>query len=230
MIVREEKDRYILIRQHDHGRVSGDIADHWKETPDASTRTAVRYHDVGWEELDRSVRWNPKTGKPYSFVDHPMEDKIRAYHSGVNRVEEMDGWAACLCSMHYVSFFSKPREEAAVRFVERETERQRRWTGGTGEADRRKLEERLRFLKLCDDLSLFLCLNSPGKNEHPWYRAGFRSGSERFLPRWEETDLLRLEPLPFFVTFEVVLPYQEISFSGKPLKEGVHRIRVAGED
>ncbi|SMO84328.1 DUF3891 family protein [Melghirimyces algeriensis] len=228
MIVREEEDGYILIRQHDHGRVSGDFADHWKDLPDASTRIGIRYHDVGWEELDKQIRWNPMTGKPYTFENYPMEQKLDAYTSGINRVERMDAFSACLCSMHFVSFFSNPVESVAIQFVEREKERQQRLVHKMKRLERDRLAPCLRMLKLCDDLSLFLCLNPPGKNEHPWYRKGFWFGDQHLCPIWESPNVLRIVPSLFATSFEVVIPYQMIRFSGERQKEGVYRIQVIG--
>ncbi len=74
-----------------------------------------------------------------------------------------------------------------------------------------KLKESLRLLKLCDDLSLFLCLNEPGQNDHPWYRDGFR-GEVSFCNRSGKRGIeLRIDPSPFRCSFEVTIPYQVVA-------------------
>lgn len=226
LILREREDRFILIRQHDHGRISGDFADHWKEPIDRSTRIGIRFHDVGWEALDREVRWNPATGKPYSFEDYPLDEKLPSYTAGVDRVEAKDLFAGCICSMHFVSFFTDLKEPEAIRFVEREQARQKRLIAAMGEGERKKLKGSLGLLKLCDDLSLFLCLNEPGQNEHPWYREGFRREGEFLQPVWEARDQLRIDPSPFRCSFEVRIPYQMVARDRQFLEHGTYRIRI----
>lgn len=226
MIVREQKEGFILIRQHDHGQVSGDFADHWKEPVDEATRIGIRFHDVAWEALDRRVLWNPSTGKPYSFEDYPLEEKLSGYTAGVDQVEARHPFAACLCSMHFVSFFPDPGEPEAIRFVEREQARQGRLITAMGEEERSRLRESLALLKLCDDLSLFLCLNEPGQNEHPWYCNGFHYGTEHLQPVWEGRKALRIIPCPFRHSFEVTIPYQVVTRNRQPLKQGTYRIRI----
>jgi len=226
MIVREQQDRYVLIRQHDHAWISGDFADHLKVMPPPSTRIGIRYHDVGWERLDDEVKWNPETGQPYSFVDFPIKEKIPAYTAGVDEVEAMDAFAACLCSMHYVSFFSGRRDAESLRFIKDEQERQRRLMDEMDREKRSRLEEDLRLLKLCDDLSLFICLNEPGVNHHPWYREGFRYGDRHLRPVWEAPDKLRIEPTPFRTSFEVTVPYRLVDRTGCSVAEGRQQIRI----
>lgn len=230
MILREREDRFILIRQHDHGRVAGDFADHWREPVDRSTGIGIRFHDVGWEALDREVRWNPATGKPYSFEDYPLEEKLPSYTAGVDRVEAKDSFAGCICSMHFVSFFTDPKEPEAIRFVEWEKQRQQRLITAMGRGEREKLNESLRLLKLCDDLSLFLCLNEPGQKEHPWYRDGFRWGNELLQPVWEARDRLRIDPSPFRCSFEVTIPYRAVARNRQPLEQGTYRIRILNRE
>lgn len=226
MIFREREDHFILIRQHDHGKIAGDFADHWREPIDRSTGIGIRYHDVGWQALDGEVRWNPETGKPYSFEDYPLEGKLPSYTAGVDRVQAMDPFAGCICSMHFVSFFIDTKEPEEIRFVEWEQARQQRLIAAMGEGERKKLKGSLGLLKLCDDLSLFLCLNEPGQNEHPWYREGFRREGEFLQPVWEARDQLRIDPSPFRGSFEVTIPYQVVSRDRQPLEQGSYRIHI----
>src|SRR5690606_28648276 len=105
VIVREKDGEFILVKQHDHSQLAGRIAAHWRHRPEPyeSTLLAIREHDLGWQLLDESVRLNPTTGRPYSFMDLPMEERLPAYTWGIDQVEKIDPYAACLCSRHYVS-------------------------------------------------------------------------------------------------------------------------------
>lgn len=63
MIVRKRGNYFILIKQHDHALIAGEMAAHIDEPvqPLAKTLFAISHHDIGWEELDRSVLWDEKT-------------------------------------------------------------------------------------------------------------------------------------------------------------------------
>ncbi|WP_169713721.1 DUF3891 family protein [Paludifilum halophilum] len=232
MIVRERDFGYLLIKQHDHGWVSGEFAAHWREKfhPWSRTELAIRYHDAGWDVLDKNIRWNPNTGRPFSFVDYPLEEKLPAYRQGIDRVEAKDTFAACLCSMHYASFFRDAREEESIRFLKREERRRKRLRSTFSERDRECLADGLRLLKLCDDLSLFVCLNEPGRNDHPWYRNGFRYGEQTLFPVWRERNRLGIHPNPFDGDFEVEIPYLLIDSDGEEMERDRYRIRISGSD
>src|SRR4051794_24857674 len=105
MIVREKLESYVLIKQHDHGLISGEFARRWAECPRplGPTLYAIANHDAGWKILDASVRWNDETGKPYSFTNYPTVTKLRAYEEGLDLLEVEYPYAACLCSMHYTA-------------------------------------------------------------------------------------------------------------------------------
>lgn len=228
MIVRERLDSFVLIRQHDHGRVSGEFARHWEAEikPESPTLYAIAEHDVGWQELDDEVRFNPGTNTPYSFIDYPLEPKLRAYKHGLDRIESGNPYAGYLCSLHYSSFVRDSREPVAVEFREREAGRRGRIEDILPENWLENAEYNFRLLQLCDDLSLFLCLNEPGENTFPWYRDGFRFLGERLVPVWRDGPTLSLTPNPFSESFELAIPYRRIGRSGRIFEDDSFRIRV----
>lgn len=214
MIVREKNGEFVLVKQHDHGQIAGRIAYHWRErpVPYQSTLLAIHDHDLGWQLLDGTVRINPYTRMPYSFIDMPLEERLPAYRWGIDRVEETDPYAACLCSRHYVSFVEN--DPGAREFVESERQRQDRLTQRFTADERRSLAANLELLQTCDRISLFLCLNEPGENTFPWYRGGIRAGDVLLRPVWVDRSTLRFEPNPFVSDFRVRIPYARISASG----------------
>jgi len=226
VIVREKPGFYVLMEQHDHGLVSGEFARHWAETPRPLEPTlyAVANHDVGWRVLDVSVRWNEESGKPYSFTDYPVVPKLRAYEEGLNLLEAENPYAACLCSMHYTALVGD--SEAETGFRESEAGRRRKIEATMTREELDNLEHNFRLLRLCDDLSLFVCLNEPGRNDHPWYKNGFEFEGARFEPVWDDDATLRLDPNPFSEPFGLAIPYSLLARDGRNMGSNLLELRV----
>lgn len=230
VIVRERPDSFVLVRQHEHALASGEFARHWAKRPHpyGPAVHAVTNHDVAWKGPDSSVRWNESTGRPYSFVDYPAEKKVAAYTEGLDWLESEEPYAACLCSMHYERLlreFGKSAQE--TRFIEDESRRQERLRDGMDREELDNLERNLGLLRLCDGLSLFVCLNEPGSSGYPPpYPGGFRFGGETFEPVWEDGRDLRLEPNPFSEPFDIAIPYEEIGKDRRPIGSGRITFRV----
>jgi hypothetical protein len=224
MIVRERPHSYVLIKQHDHGLISGEFARHWVEKPRPleATLYAITNHDVAWQDLDAVVRWNEESGKPYSFANYPTRPKLRAYKVGLDLLEARYPYAACLCSIHYASLVGDSEDE--TRFRESEAGRQRQIKELMTKEESGNLGHNFRLLQLCDDLSLFVCLNEPGRNDHPWYRNGFEFEGSNFAPVWENRFTLRLDPNPFSKPFDLVVPYALFEKGG--LADGNNRLEL----
>lgn len=222
MIVREKEGCFVLVAQHEHGKISGEFAQRWNEElmPSEPTLYATTNHDVAWKSLDLKLSWNPEAGRPYSFIDYPLAPKLEAYTEGIDLVESHSSYAGCLCSMHYASFVKNATEDSAVSFREAEERRQERLKRGMGEEEFGNLDHNLRLLQLCDDLSLFVCLNEPGRNDFPWYREGFKFEGERIIPVWEDEGTLRFEPELFTGPFEISIPYSVIDGEGNGIERG----------
>jgi hypothetical protein len=211
MIVRETPDSYLLVKQHDHALASGEFARRWAREPRPleSTLYAIAHHDVAWRGPDTSVSWNEETGRPYSFMDYPPELKVRAYSEGLDWLEERDPYAACLCSMHYETLVRRFGEsEVEERFADAESRRQARLRAAMPGEELENLGYNLGLLRLCDGLSLFVCLNEPGDDDDPPpYPGGFGLLGKRFVPVWEGPGTLRLDPNPFSEPFGLAVPY-----------------------
>jgi hypothetical protein len=214
VVVRETPNGFILIEQHEHALISGEFARRWRVQlyPQESTLYAISQHDVSWRPLDEEVLWNEEKNRPYAFTDYPAEPKVRAYERGIDVLESHDTYAACLCSMHYETLVRKfGRSEAEARFAESESRRQERLRSDMSDEEVRNLERNLRFLRLCDGLSLFVCLNAPGDKDYPPpYPEGFAFDGETFEPVWEDERTLRLDPSPFSGDFDLSLPYRSV--------------------
>ena len=226
MIVFEEETKYLLFSQDDHAHISGSIAEHWRTDlfPGAENKQevllAIREHDRGWLSLDSSPSWNHEKGRPHDFLDYPVAHKISAYSHGITEVLEMSSYAGLLCSLHYTSFM-EGQEEAAV-FLKSEQERQHGLMDDLGINSDSEKKQALKFhfdlLQLCDNLSLYLCLNPPGiskEREHRFFKNGFPQvfpsfSRKKIFPEWPEPENVSLDPYPFNHSFQVKLPYKEL--------------------
>lgn len=220
----------MLIEQYEHGLISGEFARHWgwRPEPSDSALYAIAEHDLAWKELDAEPLWNPEAGRPYAFFEYPAEPRLSAYRRGVDVVERRDPYAGLLCSLHYESFVRNATGVAESSFRAAERERQSRLMFAISDEERERVDEEISLLRLCDDLSLFVCLNHPGENAHPWYRDGFAYGETRLAPAWEGEGELRLEPSPFTQSFEITVPYRLIHADGSPAGAGEDRILISG--
>src|ERR687890_431732 len=169
MIVRERTDSFLLFGQHDHALMAGEFARRWRPRPSPFEPTvyATANHDLGWREPDREVLWNEEKDRPYSFVDYPLDLKLPTQRRGIELVADHDPYAGCLCSMHYARFLLDSERPEEVEFREGEVERQGSFEERMSEKELEYLERNFRFLRLCDGLSLFLCLNEPGGEDSP---------------------------------------------------------------
>jgi len=219
----------LLFGQHEHALIAGEFALHWGEGPEPleSTLYAIVNHDLGWRELDQDVLWNEEKGRPYSFVDYPLDLKLPAQRSGIDAVEDHDPYAGCLCSMHYARFLLDSERPEEVQFREAEMERQGSLRERMSDSELGNLERNFRFLRLCDGLSLFLCLNEPGgEDSPPPYPGGFEFDGTRFEPVWEDGRTLRLDPNPFSEAFGIEIPYRTIGREQRPSGSDLLELRV----
>lgn len=231
MIVREVHNGFLLINQHDHGLVSGEFAKRFSQTWIGEPLLeealyAVSNHDVGWKRLDSEVLWNEERGRPHSFVDYPAEPKMEAYTEGLDLVEAHSPYAALLCSEHYGSFVKRSEVPAEVRFRKREGLRRERIEAALSGGVPDTFERDFRLLQLCDDLSLFVCLNEPGGEISSWHKGGFDLFGRKFHPVWGDDDSLRFEPNPFSEGFDVSLPYRVADDDGSLVERNTLRLRV----
>ncbi len=225
MIIRESENEFIMIKQHDHAFLSGEIATQVKKNVFKSDDyideviKAAYEHDRGWIALDETPLWNDKENIPYSFQDYPLELKLAFYKKGLDELERVSPYAALLCSFHFSSFFPSPSDTSSIQFVKEELKRQ---TSIQKQIDLEPnlLNQHFRWLQFCDDLSLYICLNEPGvkkKNEHPWFVNGFRntevfsSSKKPIVAEWLSDKTINVQSFPFESEFTVNLTYKSIS-------------------
>lgn len=214
-----------LVRQHDHGLLSGELAAAWDGPLGSGARDrvvvlATALHDLGWRELDATPRWNPETGGPYDFLDLPPEEKFEAAVDGIDRVEELHPYAAVLISLHYSTFGSPGRPSG---FEESEEDRRVELLASLEDEapGPRQIQADLSALRLFDNLSLLLCLTPPGAD--PDVTPSWLGPELLKLPEWTGREASRirmdwrdeesavLDPWPFEEgSLSLEVPYRDL--------------------
>ncbi|HTQ61146.1 MAG TPA: DUF3891 family protein [Candidatus Solibacter sp.] len=115
MIIQEQGDQLILIRQTDHAMLSGFFARALgnrlfsRPEPFESFCLAAAEHDNGWNEWELLPQIDPKTFNPYNFMSIPTEEHIALYQRGIERVVRADHYAGLLVSMHCAGLYDRTR-------------------------------------------------------------------------------------------------------------------------
>lgn len=227
MIVRNRMDEFVMIEQDHHARISGEIFSYWKsdylksEKLNQSVLYAVTKHDCGWKMIDRQPFWNDKKQAPYTFIDFPSPAKTLIYRSGIDEVERRDQYAALLCSEHYLRFKQEEQSLEAKQFVQFEKSRQQRLIEFISDFEQPLFDFHYGLLQLCDNLSLYICLNEPGakkEDEFPFFRDGIPLSnaldvfSKRKLHvRWIDDLTIGLDEFPMKQSFTINLNQKTVS-------------------
>jgi len=222
MIIREQNDAFIMIKQHDHAQISKklyqQLHNHLLPKESFSLEYAIAQHDCGWIPFDEAPFWNDQQQSPFSFTNYPTEPKTVLYEYGINLIEENDLYAALLCSEHYTRFLNNSSNASATGFVERERARQKRIKDqlNTKEALFLKHYEILQFF---DNLSLYICLNEPGtakEDEHYFFKKGIKlphifAENQILTPNWKTDKIIELNKNLFTSSFPISLKQKVVS-------------------
>ena len=115
MILYEQDNEVVIIRQTDHALLSGFFAREWgnelfsRPEPFESFRLAAAEHDNGWQEWEIMPKVDPATFLPYSFMSIPTEAHIALYQQGLERILKVNHYAALLVSMHCALLYDRAR-------------------------------------------------------------------------------------------------------------------------
>jgi uncharacterized protein DUF3891 len=115
MIIQEQGDQLILIRQTDHAMLAGFFARALgnkvfsRPEPFESFCLAAAEHDNGWNEWELLPQIDSKTFTPYNFMSISTEEHIALYQRGIERVVRADRYAGLLVSMHCAGLYDRTR-------------------------------------------------------------------------------------------------------------------------
>ena len=115
MIIQEQGDHLVLIRQTDHAVLAGHFARELGNDafaapePAESFRLAATEHDNGWNEWELLPEIDPVTFLPYSFMSIATRDHIELYQRGIERLVKVDHYAGLLASLHCLGLYDRTR-------------------------------------------------------------------------------------------------------------------------
>jgi hypothetical protein len=115
MIVQDQGNQFVLVRQTDHAMLAGFFARHWgnppfvQPAPFDSFCLAASEHDNGWTEWEIHPDVDPVTFTPYSHISIPTAEHIELYRRGIERVVKADRYAGLLVSMHCAGLYDRAR-------------------------------------------------------------------------------------------------------------------------
>src|SRR5712692_7668692 len=186
MIIQEQGDQLLLIRQTDHAVLAGFFARalgnqlFLRPEPFEAFCLAVTEHDNGWTEWELAPSIDPKTFAPYNFMSIPTEEHMALYQHGIERVVKVDHYAGLLVSMHCAGLYDRTRatmpgfsakyvksQEAPIvnDFLQRLRLQQLRLKvdlradpATKNFADEKRLQANAQRLEALDRLSLYFCL------------------------------------------------------------------------
>lgn len=224
MILYEQDNEVVIIRQTDHALLSGFFAREWgneqfsRPEPFESFRLAAAEHDNGWQEWELLPKVDPATFLPYSFMSIPTEAHIALYQHGLERILKVDHYAALLVSMHCALLYDRARStmpgysakyvrssEAHIvsDFVQRLRLQQLRLkvdlrTNSTTKVftEENYLQANLQRLEALDRLSLYFCLPTLGDSTIEGVPVNDQGGEADWELRRED-GAITLAPYPF---------------------------------
>ena len=226
MIIQESKEAFTFITQHDHANIAGEFFINLKKdfVPVdfyESLRFAVYQHDRSWIIPDSEPIWDNLNKRPYDFITYPENLKYHFYRIGIEQTDQVNSYAALLCSLHYASFLINANTEAGKSFYNKELQRQKHLMQRLNITNDTFLNYQLKILKFCDDLSLYVCLNKPGvekKEEHPFFKDGFPNsaffndgGEKNIVASYAAKSGVKFNCSPFDKKFDLKITFKNVS-------------------
>jgi hypothetical protein len=225
MIIQEQGDHLILIRQTDHAVLSGYFAreagneNFTRPEPLDSFQLAATEHDNGWNEWELQPRIDVVTFFPYSFMSLPTQEHVDLYQRGIERVVKVDRYAGLLVSMHCAGLYDRTRatmpgfsakyvksHEAPIvsDFLQRLRLQQLRLKvdlradpATKNFADEKWLQANVQRLEALDRLSLYFCLGPLEPATIDAVPADYNGTEIDWDLQPEENNGATLEPYPF---------------------------------
>jgi hypothetical protein len=182
-------DRYLLISQPDHARLSGDLAAQLRAdflpAIDAAMTRAIGVHDDGWAqfEFESDQRIEPQVnedGRPQNFMEFPPRVFLGAWEGSIVAACRVSDLGGLMVSGHFFRL-GKGRMQAQCdtaedaeklrEFLAREEERQSTLEKKL-KISPQEISDYVDLLQFCDLLSLYLCCGANSAVEFPQCFAG----------------------------------------------------------
>jgi hypothetical protein len=169
-------ERWGLISQVEHARLSGALAVAWEPErfaglPRDEFIAAIAHHDDGWSAWEVSPKVDPQSGRPLDFTETPLRDSLAIWRESITRAEHYGPLAASMVSGHFSAllerFSSRWKSDAALERLAHDFLSEQRkardhlldkWQHRSArEAGRALADHAVAWLQMFDAISLWLC-------------------------------------------------------------------------
>lgn len=173
MIRRKDSEGWILVSQHDHAVLAGEIIALWGNElfspprPFEEVVFAVREHDSGWKDWDARPKINPENEYPANFMEMEPRDQYGIWKGSYIGHAKEHPYASSLIALHFDRFNEKSLNKnpgnGSAKLLEREIDEFVSGNLGieiaSGEmgALPPDVKINLRFVQVGDIISLTLC-------------------------------------------------------------------------
>ena len=233
---------HFVITMDQHTALSGRFAEHFGNErfepvePRALMLHVIKYHDIGWRELDALALRDPATGLPYNLVKTPLSKIVETSSASPDSNSSHHPYCGLLSSMHSWGLYngrygmsdkvlldSLADENRAIAdaMLEGEVERQERLrTELESDTDTAYLTEESRLfqnykqLQFFDTLALYFnCVPEGERGETTYSHVPLNASKDTEVTiKPVETGVYAMDPYPFDDAEDI-----ELSFSGRYL-------------
>lgn len=213
MIRRENNGGWILITQHDHALLSGQVMSHWgnnsfvKPDPYDEVLFAIKEHDSGWKEWDSSPKINTDNGFPANFTEMSPHDQSVIWSKCYRSHSIHHPYASAITALHFSKFnrsnLKKDPDNEQLKLLQIDMrdfiskELKFNISNGKPEIIPEEIKVNLKLLQIGDIISLTLC--------HGWRSIEITeapidySGTQTTLKMQSEDGLnYTISPYPFY--------------------------------
>jgi hypothetical protein len=177
-------ERWVLISQVEHARLSGRLAEAWSGgglaplNPHAEMVAAITHHDDGWAAWEVAPKVDPHTGRPLDFTEMPLTDSLAIWRESIGRAADLGPLAAYMVSGHFSAllerFPDRWKSEATLQslatgFLDEQRAERAHWLTAyqkvSGQQGDRATAEGVAWLQMFDAISLWLCCGERSQSE-----------------------------------------------------------------
>ncbi len=242
MLLRDDPDGSIVITQPAHAWMAGQFAAAWgndafgEVAPRDEVCLAAAQHDIGWLAWEQAPTLNPRTGRPYTFLELPTGDHVRIWSAAVPAILVESRYAALLVSLHFTGLYARhnyardtaEEAQAARELVARQTTFEQDMIEALGREPRyataaspAMIARNRRLVAVWDALSLALCMGLRG--ERAFERVPTADGESTLtLTPGSDGESIAVAPWPF-ARDEVTLAIEGRRLAGTFTDEAVMR-------
>lgn len=113
MLHREDPGGLLVLSQLTHAWVAGQLARAWGNEefgqfePREEVCLAAHLHDIGWTRWEQAPRLNPRSGRPYTFMEIPRRTHLELWSAGGPTALTWSRYPALLVSAHGTALYER---------------------------------------------------------------------------------------------------------------------------